>query len=31
IHGFFTMGRVLDEANTAIALCGAALRRALIR
>ena len=29
IHGFFTMGRVLDEANTAIALCGAALRRAL--
>jgi acetyl esterase len=29
IHGFVTMGRVLDEAQTAIALCGAELRRAL--
>ncbi|CAN5894543.1 alpha/beta hydrolase [soil metagenome] len=29
IHGFITMGRVLDEANTAVALCGAELRRAL--
>jgi acetyl esterase len=29
IHGFITMGRVLDEANTALALCGLALRRAL--
>jgi acetyl esterase len=29
IHGFITMGRVIDEANTALALCGHALRRAL--
>ena len=29
IHGFITMGKVLDEANTAVALCGIALRRAL--
>ncbi len=29
IHGFITMGRVLDEANTAVALCAAELRRAL--
>ena len=29
IHGFITMGRVIDEANTALALCAAALRRAL--
>jgi acetyl esterase len=29
IHGFITMGRVLDEANTAVELCAAALRRAL--
>ncbi|RYY91327.1 MAG: alpha/beta hydrolase [Comamonadaceae bacterium] len=29
IHGFITMGRVLDEANTAVALCGIELRRAL--
>ena len=29
IHGFITMGRVIDEANTALALCGVALRRAL--
>ncbi|MCU0813854.1 MAG: alpha/beta hydrolase [Burkholderiaceae bacterium] len=29
LHCFITMGRVIDEANTAVALCGAALRRAL--
>ncbi|MBO9651024.1 MAG: alpha/beta hydrolase [Variovorax sp.] len=29
IHGFITMGRLLDEANTAVALCAAELRRAL--
>jgi acetyl esterase len=29
IHGFVTMGRVIDEANTALALCAAALRAAL--
>ena len=29
IHGFITMGRVLAEANTAVGLCGVALRRAL--
>ena len=29
IHGFITMGRVIDEANTAVDLCAAALRRAL--
>jgi len=29
VHGFITMGKVLDEANTAVALCGIALRRAL--
>ncbi|MDE2566684.1 MAG: alpha/beta hydrolase [Burkholderiales bacterium] len=28
IHGFITMGRVLGEANTALALCAAALRQA---
>ena len=28
IHGFITMGKVLDEANTAVALCAAELRRA---
>ena len=28
IHGFITMGRVLDEARTAVGLCGLALRRA---
>ena len=28
IHGFITMGRVLDEANTAVTLCAAELRRA---
>lgn len=30
IHGFILMGRVLDEANTAVALCAAELRRALL-
>lgn len=29
IHGFITMGRVLDEANTAVDLCAGVLRRAL--
>ena len=29
IHGFITMGRVLDEANTAVALCASQLRAAL--
>lgn len=29
IHGFITMGRVIDEANTAVTLCGAELRRTL--
>ncbi len=29
IHGFITMGRVLAEANTAVGLCGVALRSAL--
>jgi acetyl esterase len=29
IHGFILMGRVLDEANTAVALCAQALHRAL--
>jgi len=29
IHGFITMGKVIDEANTAVQLCAAALRRAL--
>jgi len=29
IHGFITMGRVLDEADTAVALCANELRRAL--
>ena len=29
IHGFFTMGRVIDEASDAILFCAAALRRAL--
>jgi acetyl esterase len=28
IHGFVTMGRVIDEANLALDLCAAALRRA---
>jgi acetyl esterase len=29
IHGFITMGRVIDEANAAVQICAAALRRAL--
>lgn len=29
IHGFILMGRVLEEAQTAVALCGTELRRAL--
>jgi acetyl esterase len=29
IHGFILMGRVIDEANAAVALCAAELRRAL--
>jgi acetyl esterase len=29
IHGFITMGRVIDEANAAVQLCAAELRRAL--
>ncbi|MDP3519580.1 MAG: alpha/beta hydrolase [Hydrogenophaga sp.] len=29
IHGFILMGRVIDEANEAVALCADALRRAL--
>jgi acetyl esterase len=28
IHGFITMGRVFQEANTAVALCAHALRTA---
>ena len=28
IHGFITMGRVIDEAHAAVDLCGGALRRA---
>ena len=28
IHGFITMGRVIEEAHTAVGLCGSALRRA---
>jgi acetyl esterase len=29
IHGFITMGRVLDEAHTAVALCASELKRVL--
>ena len=29
IHGFILMGRVLDEANTAVDVCADALRRGL--
>jgi acetyl esterase len=29
IHGFITMGKLLDEANTAVSLCAAELARAL--
>jgi acetyl esterase len=31
IHGFVTMGRVIDEANEAVAICASALARALHR
>ena len=31
IHGFITMGRVIDEANAAVMLCAAALRDAIGR
>jgi len=31
IHGFITMGRVIDEANAAVTLCAAELARALKR
>ena len=30
IHGFITMGRVIDEANTAVALCAVVLQRAFV-
>jgi acetyl esterase len=30
IHGFITMGRLIDEANAAVALCAGELRRALM-
>ena len=29
IHGFITMGKVLDEANTGVNLCAQVLRRSL--
>ena len=29
IHGFFLMGGVIDESNTAVAICAAELKRAL--
>ena len=29
VHGFVPMGKVIDEANVAVALCAAALRDAL--
>ena len=31
IHGFITMGKVIDEADVAVGLCAAELRRALAR
>jgi acetyl esterase len=31
IHGFITMGKVIDEANSAVALCATELARALAR
>ena len=31
IHGFITMGKVIDEANTAVTLCAGELARALVR
>lgn len=30
IHGFITMGKLIDEANAAVELCAAELRRALV-
>ncbi|NDZ14432.1 acetyl hydrolase [Variovorax sp. WS11] len=30
IHGFITMGRLIDEANAAVSMCAAELRRALV-
>ena len=30
IHGFITMGKVIDEANVAVELCASQLRRALV-
>ncbi|RST54236.1 alpha/beta hydrolase [Variovorax sp. MHTC-1] len=30
IHGFITMGRLIDEANAAVAMCAGELRRALM-
>lgn len=30
IHGFITMGKVIDEANAAVAICASELRRALV-
>jgi len=30
IHGFFTLGRMVDEANDAIRICGATVQRALM-
>jgi len=29
IHGFLPMGRAIDEANEAVAMCAAALERGL--
>lgn len=31
IHGFITMGKLIDESRTAVAMCAAELRRALVR
>ena len=31
IHGFVTMGKVIDEANAAVLLCAATLRSELAR
>ena len=31
IHGFITMGKIIDEANTAVALCAAELARAMFK
>jgi acetyl esterase len=29
IHGFITMGRIIQESNTAVSLCALALRQAM--